>query len=99
MSHIDIKVRKIISEQLNVPLQKILPDSSFLENLGADSLGKAELIMAIEDEFGITIDESMSQRVQTVLDVIKCVNELVGRIEGRALAVKSQTRGIKQVPA
>ena len=55
LKEIEEKVKKIISEQLNVEITEIKPEASFIEDLGADSLDTVELVMAFEDEFGIEI--------------------------------------------
>jgi len=89
ISDIDLRVRKIISEHLNVPLMRVAPETSFFRDLGADSLAKLEIIMVIEEKFGITIYEEMSRSLQTVGDVIECVNELSGTVKRSSLVAKA----------
>ena len=89
MPDIDLRVREIISEQLDVPLTRVAPETSFFGDLGADSLAKLELIMVLEGEFGIIIYEGMGRSIQTVRDAIECVNELSGTVERSSLAVQA----------
>ncbi len=70
MSSLFEKVKEIVAEQLDVSPDEISPESSFVEDLGADSLDITELIMAMEDEFGIEIDDEEAQNLRTVQDVI-----------------------------
>lgn len=60
------RVRAKVASQLNVEEAKILPESSFIEDLGADSLDVVELVMALEDEFGVTIPDDQSEKIVTV---------------------------------
>ena len=64
------KVNEIIVEQLNVSADEVKPESSFVEDLGADSLDLTELIMAMEEEFGVEIDDEDAQKISKVKDVI-----------------------------
>ena len=64
------KVKKVIAEQLGVEESSIKMTSSFVGDLGADSLDFVELVMAIETEFGISIDEEETEKVKTVQDLI-----------------------------
>ena len=64
------KVNEIIVEQLNVSADEVKPESSFVEDLGADSLDITELIMAMEEEFGVEIDDEDAQKISKVKDVI-----------------------------
>lgn len=67
------KVKQIIAEKLSVDEIKVVPEASFTEDLGADSLENVELVMALEDEFGIEIPDEEAQKIQTVNDAIKYV--------------------------
>ena len=64
------KVKKIIAEQLGVEEEDITPDSSFVEDLGADSLDTIELVMAFEEEFGIEIPDEDAEKILTVQNVV-----------------------------
>lgn len=70
MSEIEEKVRKIICEQLDVPEEDVVPSASFVDDLGADSLDQVELIMAMEEEFDISISDEDAEKIATVQDAI-----------------------------
>ncbi len=70
MSTIDEKVQKIISTQLNVDEADVKPEASFIDDLGADSLDTVQLIMALEEEFGIEIPDEESVKIKTVVDAL-----------------------------
>lgn len=78
MSEILEKVKKIIAEQLDVPEADIVPSASFVDDLGADSLDQVELIMAMEEEFNISIPDEDAEKIATVKDavdyIIKALN-------------------------
>ena len=63
---IDERLRKIIADQLGVEEEKVTPDAHFIEDLNADSLDLVELIMAIEEEFGIEISDEDANQLTTV---------------------------------
>jgi len=67
------KIKEIVSEQLDVSQDEITPESSFVDDLGADSLDLTELIMAMEDEFDLEIDDEEAQKLRTVQDAIKYI--------------------------
>ncbi|MDP8234323.1 MAG: acyl carrier protein [Candidatus Saelkia tenebricola] len=69
------KVKKIISEQLNVKEDKITENSSFVDDLGADSLDTVELVMAFEEEFGIEIPDEDAEKIRMVNDAVKYIDE------------------------
>lgn len=69
------KVQKIVAEQLNVELDKVQMETSFLEDLNADSLDQVELIMAVEDEFGIEVPDEVAQEIRTVGDIVRVLEE------------------------
>jgi len=74
MATVDERVKKIIGEQLGVEEDEITPEASFVEDLGADSLDTVELVMALEEEFGIEIPDEDAEKILTVgkaLDYIK----------------------------
>ena len=70
---IEDKVKKIIAEQLSVSEDKVVPEASFVGDLGADSLDTVELVMALEDEFGTEIPDEDAQKILTVKDAIDYV--------------------------
>ena len=67
------KIKNIIVEQLQVSDTAISEDSSFIDDLGADSLDLVELIMALEEEFGIEIPDADAEKVVTVGDVVNYI--------------------------
>ncbi len=76
MSSIEDRIKKIISDQLNVKLEDISNDKHFINDLGADSLDVIELIMALEEEFDIEISDEKAEKISTVQSVIDCINSL-----------------------
>jgi acyl carrier protein len=66
---IEDKVKKIIAEKLSVDLDEIVPEASFVDDLGADSLDLVELIMSMEEEFDIDIPDEDAEKLVTVKDV------------------------------
>ncbi|MDB6097115.1 MAG: acyl carrier protein [Francisellaceae bacterium] len=74
MSNIQERVTKIIAEQLDVQETQVVSKASFGNDLGADSLDTVELVMALEEEFGIEIPDDDAQKIQTVQDAIDYVN-------------------------
>ena len=69
------KVQKIISENLNVPLEKVTMDTHLVDDLGADSLDAVELIMALEGEYGIEVDDEAAQNMKYVRDLVNYIEE------------------------
>lgn len=69
-------VKSIIAEQLGVDLEKVTPEATFTEDLGADSLDTVELIMAIEEEYDCEIPEEEAASISTVQEVISFVEGL-----------------------
>lgn len=67
------KVRKIISEQLDVTEAEIKPEATFIDDLGADSLGIVELVLAFESEFEIDIPDEDAEKIRTVQDAISYI--------------------------
>lgn len=72
------KVKTIIAEQLGVKAEEVAPTSSFIDDLGADSLDTVELVMALEEEFGIEIPDDDAEKMTTVGDAIKYIEEKTG---------------------
>ena len=76
MSHKD-RVIEVIEEQLSVNRDQIKEDASFIDDLGADSLDTVELVMALEEEFSMEIPDEEAEKITTVGEAIKYVNEHV----------------------
>lgn len=72
---IEEKVKDIIVEQLGVNAEQVTPTASFIEDLGADSLDTVELVMAFEEEFGVEVPDEDAEKLQSVGDVIKYIEE------------------------
>ena len=70
------KVSKMLAEQLNVPVESIKPECEVVKDLGADSLDVVELMMALEDEYGITLPEGEVEGVKTVQDIVDMMNKI-----------------------
>jgi acyl carrier protein len=75
MADIDAKVKDIIVNELGVEAEKVTPEASFVEDLGADSLDTVELVMAFEEEFGIEIPDEDAEKLQTVGDAIAYIQK------------------------
>ena len=69
------RVKEIIVEQLGVNPDQVTPEAKFIEDLGADSLDTVELVMAFEEEFGAEIPDEDAEKLQTVGDVNKYIEE------------------------
>lgn len=69
------KVKEIISEQLGINADDITPESSFIDDLGADSLDIVELLMAFSDEFDVEISDEDAENITTVNDVLEYLKE------------------------
>ena len=67
---IEDKVKKIIVEKLSVDLEEVVPEASFVDDLGADSLDLVELIMSMEEEFDIEIPDEEAEKLLTVQDAL-----------------------------
>ena len=72
------KITEIIVEQLGVKPEEVVPEASFVDDLGADSLDTVELVMALEEEFGIEIPDEDAEKIQTVGDAIRYIDEKAG---------------------
>ncbi|MBC7320335.1 acyl carrier protein [bacterium] len=72
------KVKKIIAEQLGIDEEDITPDSSFTDDLGADSLDLVELVMAFEDGFDIEIPDEDAEKIKTVADAVNYIQSKIG---------------------
>ena len=74
-TNIEETVKKIVSEQLGVDLEKVVNAASFIDDLGADSLDTVELVMALEEEFDQEIPDEDAEKIRTVQDAINYINE------------------------
>ena len=75
MASIEERVRDLIVEQLGVNADQVKPEASFIDDLGADSLDTVELVMAFEEEFGIDIPDEDAEKMATVNDALKYLDE------------------------
>ncbi len=73
MADVDGKVKKIIAEQLGVPESDVKPEASFVNDLGADSLDTVELVMALEEEFGVEIPDEDAEKIATVQNAVEYI--------------------------
>jgi acyl carrier protein len=73
---IEQRVKEIIVEQLGVNPDQVTPDAKFIEDLGADSLDTVELVMALEEEFGNEIPDEEAEKLQSVGDVVKYIEDM-----------------------
>ena len=71
------KIKEIIVEQLGVAADEVVPEASFIDDLGADSLDIVELVMALEEEWGIEIPDDDAEKIQTIQDAINYIEERV----------------------
>ena len=76
MSSIEKRVKEIVAEQLGVDESQVTNEASFMDDLGADSLDTVELVMALEEEFGHEIPDEQAEKLQSVGDVIKYIEDL-----------------------
>ena len=74
---VEDKVKAIIAEQLGVKPEEVQPQASFIDDLGADSLDTVELIMALEEEFSIEIPDEDAEKMTTVGDAVRYIDEKV----------------------
>ena len=74
---VEAKVIDVVAEQLGVDKDKITRDTSFVNDLGADSLDTVELIMELEEEFDINIPDDAAEKIQTIGEAVKHIEESV----------------------
>ena len=74
MADMSEKVKDIIEKELGVEREKLTPEASFIEDLGADSLDIVELVMAFEEEFGVEIPDDAAEKITTVNDAIAYID-------------------------
>ncbi|MCL2323522.1 MAG: acyl carrier protein [Oscillospiraceae bacterium] len=72
------KIKEIISQQLGIDPDEITLESSFVDDLGADSIDMVELVMAMESEFDIEIVEKDAENIQTVSDAVEYIKKSIG---------------------
>ena len=72
------KVVSIVAEQLDVDKDKVKPETSFISDLGADSLDIVELVMEFEEAFGVTIDDEDAEKIKTVGEAVDYINKTRG---------------------
>ena len=75
MGDIEAKVQAIICEQLDVDAADVVPEASFADDLGADSLDLVELIMAMEEQFDVSIPDEDAEKISTVQDAIDYIKK------------------------
>lgn len=72
------KLFQIVADQLDIPIENIALNSSFADDLGADSLDQVEMIMAVEEKWGIIINDNDAEKFETVKDVLDYLKKLSG---------------------
>ena len=75
MSDVAEKVKAIVAEQLGVKAEEVKPEAKFIDDLGADSLDTVELVMALEEEFGAEIPDEDAEKLSTVGEAVKYIEE------------------------
>ena len=71
------KIRDVLAQQFEIDPETITPDTNLIDDLGADSLDVVEMMMALEEEFGITIEDEKIAELKTVGDVVDCVESMI----------------------
>ena len=74
MSTVEERVKKVVEDQLSVNQDQITPEASFIDDLGADSLDTVELVMALEEEFGVEIPDEEAEKITKVGEAIEYIN-------------------------
>ena len=72
---VQARVKEIVCEQLGVSAEEVTPEASFIEDLGADSLDIVELVMALEEEYEMEISDEDAEKIRTVGDVVKYIDQ------------------------
>ena len=70
------KVKTLMANQLNIPVEKVSLDSLIVEDLGADSLDVVEMLMTLEEEFGVTLSDDQAKNLKTVQDICDVLKQL-----------------------
>ena len=73
------KIKQIIADQLGVKKEEVTDNAKFVDDLGADSLDTVELVMALEEEFGIEIPDEEAEKLVTVGDALRYIDEKAGK--------------------
>ncbi len=79
MTAVADKVKAIVAEQLGVKEEEVTDNASFIDDLGADSLDTVELVMALEEEFGIEIPDEDAEKMATVGDAVRYIETKAGK--------------------
>ena len=74
---IEAKVKKIVCDQMDVDMERVTPETSFINDLGADSLDTVELVMEFEEAFDLNIPDDEAEKIQTVGDAVEYIEEKV----------------------
>jgi acyl carrier protein len=77
MEELDLRIKKIMAKSFLVPLEKVTDDALLIDDLGADSLGVFEMIINIEDDFGVEIEDKEMLKLRTVGDAISVIKPLL----------------------
>jgi len=72
---LEAKLKELVVQQLGVNESEVVPEAKFIDDLGADSLDLVELVMALEDEYGIEIPDEDAEKIVTVGDALKYIQE------------------------
>jgi len=78
MASLEERVIDIVADQLGVEKEKITRDSNFVNDLGADSLDTAELVMELEEEFDVSIPDEVAEKIQTVGEAVEHIKKSIG---------------------
>lgn len=78
MAEPEARLKKIITEQLGVTEEEVVPEASFIDDLNADSLEMVDLIISIEEEFNIQVSDEDAEKIKTVKDAIEFLQEQLG---------------------
>ena len=81
MPSVEEKVNQIVIEQLGVEPSEVTPDASFVDDLGADSLDRVELVMAFEESFGLEIPDEDAEKIVTVQDAVEYIQRYAKSIK------------------
>jgi acyl carrier protein len=73
------KLQAIVAEQLGVDPETVVPDAEFIADLNADSLDMVELVMSLEEEFGVTIEDEDVEKIRKVSDAVEFIEENAGK--------------------
>ncbi len=82
--NVTVEVKRIIKEQLDVDEKDIKPESTFIDDLGADSLGLVELVLAFEEAFEIDIPDEDTEKIRSVQDAVDYIEKASGQLKQRA---------------